>query len=141
MRLRSGFAVAVVQAGNRSSVGPVAWELPCAVGVVKKKKKNELKKNESTKNTKTQQGFRKNKLKCGKRSQIYFIFVGEKLEILVKFMVIKIRIYVKMLRVPTKRMEIKCKTFKPKKKKKRKKTRSTWQNEKEDRKKKKPKWQ
>ena len=52
--------------------------------------------------------------------------MGEKLEILVKFMVIKIRIYVKMLRVPTKRMEIKCKTFKPKKKKKKKKTRSTW---------------
>lgn len=39
----------------------------------------------------------------------------KKLEILVNFIVIKASIYVKILRVPTRRMEIKWKTSKPNK--------------------------
>ena len=44
MWLRSGMAVAMAYAGSCSSTGPLAWELPHAAGIVKKKKK-ERKKN------------------------------------------------------------------------------------------------
>ena len=39
MQLRSGIAVAVVQAGGFSSVQPLVWELPYAAGVALKRPK------------------------------------------------------------------------------------------------------
>ena len=47
MQLRSGVAVAVVQAGSCSSIQPLAWEPPYAVGTaLKSKKRKEKKKKE-----------------------------------------------------------------------------------------------